>query len=82
MSALTVLVLEAGRAPGRDRRDAVEHLAKAKESAVDRGHGAHAQGVALAAPYGHAQVERGSLGESVVRQLPLEFAGGGEGLDH
>jgi hypothetical protein len=34
----------------------------AEECAVDRGHGADAERVTLAAPYGHALVERGPLG--------------------
>lgn len=60
-----VLVLTAGLALGRDRRNAlgaVERLAAIEELAVHGGDGADAQGVALAAPYGHPLVERGPLG--------------------
>ncbi len=57
-----VLVLAAGLALGRERRGAVEALAAVEELAVDRGRGGDAQGVALAASYGHALVERGALG--------------------
>jgi hypothetical protein len=42
-------------------RGTVEGLADVKESAVDRGHGGDAQGVALAAPYDDGPVERGPL---------------------
>jgi hypothetical protein len=41
---------------------AVEGLAAGEEPAVDCRGGADAQGVALAAPYGYAVVERGRLG--------------------
>lgn len=41
---------------------AVEGLAAGEGSAVDRGRGADAQGVALAAPYGHVAVEYGPFG--------------------
>lgn len=50
---------------GRDGwadRVAIERLAAGEELAVYGGGGAHAQGVALAAPYGHAVVEGGPLG--------------------
>jgi hypothetical protein len=60
-----VLVLATGLALCRDRRGAlgaVEGAAAGEELAVDRGRGADAQGVALAASYGHALVERGPLG--------------------
>jgi hypothetical protein len=46
----------------RDRRVAVERLAAIEELAVNLRRGADPQGVALAAPYGHALVERGPLG--------------------
>ncbi|MFI9834513.1 hypothetical protein ACIHIX_43295 [Streptomyces sp. NPDC051913] len=66
MSALTrYLVLAAGLALGRDCGDAlgaVERLAARKELAVHSGDGRHAQGVALAASYGHPLVERGPIG--------------------
>ncbi|MFD4947096.1 hypothetical protein ACFVYE_38605 [Streptomyces sp. NPDC058239] len=41
---------------------AVEGLAAGEECAVHGGGGVDAQGVALAAPYGHPVVERGPLG--------------------
>ncbi|WP_329273640.1 hypothetical protein [Streptomyces sp. NBC_01451] len=74
MQVDAVLELVAGLALGRDRLCAVEGLAEAEEPAVDRGHGGAAQGVALAAPYGHALVEDGVLGG-------LQF-GGAEEVGH
>ncbi|MFE3412075.1 hypothetical protein ACFXMT_28305 [Streptomyces mirabilis] len=65
LAADAVLVLAPGFALGRDGRDtlaAIERLAAGEELAVDRWHGRDAQGVALAAPYGHPLVERGPLG--------------------
>lgn len=44
-----------------DSLAAVERLAASEELAVHSGDGADAQGVALAAPYGHPLVERGPL---------------------
>lgn len=48
------LVLPPRLALCRERRVAVEGLAVGEEFAVDCGRGADAQGVALAASYGHA----------------------------
>ncbi|MFH9968772.1 hypothetical protein ACH4PR_47095 [Streptomyces mirabilis] len=56
------LVLAVGLALCRDRPGVVEGLAVGEELAVHRGCGADVQGVALAAPYGHAVVEGGPLG--------------------
>jgi hypothetical protein len=58
-------VLAAGFAPYRDNRGAlgpVRGLAAVKELAADRGRGGDAQGVAVAASYGHPLGERGALG--------------------
>lgn len=57
-----VCVLAAGLASCRDRRGVAERLAAVEELAVNLRLGADPQGVALAAPYGHALVERGPLG--------------------
>ncbi|MER5297086.1 hypothetical protein ABT382_34450 [Streptomyces pharetrae] len=60
-----LLVLAAGFALSRDDRDAlgaIEGQASSEDLAVDRGRGADAKGVALAAPHGNAMVERGPLG--------------------
>ncbi|MFD4231892.1 hypothetical protein [Streptomyces sp. NPDC058545] len=62
MGADAVRVLAAGLALGGRRRRAMEGLAEVEESAVDHRGGGDAQGVALAASYGHALVECGALG--------------------
>lgn len=57
-------MLASGLALGRHRGNAVAavwRLAAGEESEVHGGDGADAQGVALAAAYGHPLVERGPL---------------------
>ncbi|MFE9687721.1 hypothetical protein [Streptomyces sp. NPDC006285] len=52
-------------------------MADVEESAVDRGHGGNAQGVALTAPYADAPVERGPLdsSNSAARRKPATLPG-------